>query len=183
MKIFNIFLLSIVIFLSACRSDDRVDGILNYDAENEAAPILEEGNYTAAVRFPAAFLEDYIGSEITGIEFYLADLPGRTVLSVFGEGTSTQPGQSISTRDVTLDVNQSSWNSFDLLAPVLIGDQDIWVGVEVDLNFDQPSIGCDPGPAIENGDFINSTGSQFSTLRDFTNGAVNINWNIRAIVE
>ena len=59
-------------------------------------------------------------------------------------------------------------------------DQDIWVAVQFSHIDQQATLGCDPGPAVEDGDWI-LNGGGWQTLRGLS-AEVNINWNIRAIL-
>lgn len=169
--------------IMSCKDDEPAGTFLNYDAANNSAPILEAGTYTAAARFPASFLASDAGKQITEIEFYLLQLPSNTTVRIYGEGTGSQPGASLYSKNVTIDVESSSWNTHVLDTPITIADQDIWIAIEVVQDFEQQTIGCDLGPAVSNGDFFNDLAGQWTTLRNFSNNEVSINWNIRAKIE
>jgi len=172
--------LSLAFVFVSCGDDDPVGTYLNYDDANNSAPILEAGTYTAAARFPAFSLSGEQGKQITEIDFYLLQLPSSTTVKIYGEGTGTAPGSTLYSKNVTIDAESNGWNTHVLDTPVTIDDQDLWIAVEVVQDTEQQTIGCDLGPAVNNGDFFNDLAGQWTTLRDFSNDEVSINWNIRA---
>ena len=176
-----------MVLLPSCKDDDDfVDNALQYDGDNQNAPVFEVGTSIAAAYFPTSYVSNYTGKKIEKIEFYIRDVPAETIIRVQKDG-SNAPGEILYELDVTNDVNGNSWNqivftnSADFIE--LTGDA-IWLTLEVKHNNpNEQSVGCDSGPANANGDWIFSdTDNEWKTYRNRTNNAVDINWNIRAVL-
>lgn len=185
MKKLLFLLLSLAVILPSCKDDDDVlnDNALNYDGDNFSAPVFEVGVSTPSVYFPSSFLEPYIGKKISGIEFFVADIPAEMEIQVLKAGNGNTPGDMIVQDDITgLNIQGTNWNEWPLTDPVEITGEGLWIAIQVKHdNADERSIGCDAGPAVSNGDWIFSdTDNDWKTLRERTNNAVDINWNIRA---
>jgi len=176
----NSILFSLTLFaliFSSCGSDDPFE--LSYDAANNDAPLLQPGTYLGAVRFPASSFADHTGETLESIEYYLKDVPSAGTIVVFTGGSSTVPGTEVYSADVTLSANGDSWNTHTLSQDITLGTEDLWLGYRFSQDIDAQVLGCDIGPANENGDkFQNSTGD-WETLRSFSAGTVDINWNIK----
>ena len=168
----------------SCQNDDD-DGplstTLSYDGENFSGPLIPAGVNEAAVRFTSDFLRDYVGRDLIEVSFFLGALPAGCVLKIYGEGTSTTPGNLLLEADVTTDVVSSAWNILTLGAPIEITGEDIWISVELTHNQAQQSIGCDSGPNQANGDWLFlENDNNWETYISRTSESVN--WNIRGRV-
>ena len=180
-RLLSIFVL-FSFFLIACGDDTEAKTYLNHDGENNAAPLLDAGDYTAAARFPVSSLTSNTGNQIIEVEYYMVNLPNQTRVQIFEGGTATEPGTMVYDQNVTLDAQSNSWNTHVLSAPVTIGNEDLWIAVNFIQESENTTIGCDEGPAVANGDFFNDLANQWTTLRDFSDQVVTINWNIRAVI-
>ncbi len=184
MKKILFFLLAVSFLSFGCKNgDDADDRTLSYDGDNNISPFLVADVYQTAARFPSSVTTPFQGRMLEEVEFYLLDVPSTCAVLIYGEGTADEPGNLLYSRDVTSSVNVSSWNSHTLNTPVEITGEDLWICLEVTHPQEIRSVGCDFGPAVSNGDWIFSgANGQWETLRDFTDGEVDINWNIRGIV-
>ena len=182
--------LPILLLMLACADDDEGGGDdcrnadLNYDCANFSAPALPTGIYETAVRFTPDLTQEFAGQNLTEVEIYFASVSAATVLKIYGPGTANTPGDLLYSRIISADMRTDSWNSHVLTDPVAITGDDLWVSVLVDHPDNIRTVGCDPGPALSNADFIFSESeNRWTTLRDFTAGEADINWNIRAYVD
>ena len=188
MKKLLLLFLSIAILLPACRDDDVNDNlsVLQYDGDNVSSPVFEQGTSVAAAFFPASFVASRSGSQIQDFEFFLRDIPARTIVRIESNGPNDVPESILYELDVTTNVQGNSWNriEFDNSANFIdVPSDGVWLTVEVRHDNDgERSIGCDAGnPVNPNGDWVYSDiDNQWRTLRDRTGNQVNINWNIRA---
>jgi len=185
MKKWMILLLALPFFMASCSDDENGfdPGELSYDGRNEAAPVLDIGTFQAAARFPSSITSQYNNQRLTEVEFYLDNVPESCRVLVYGQGTTNEPGDLLYSADVSSVVRSGRWNSHSLSNPLLINGQDIWITIEVRHDSIYSSIGCDPGPANNNGDkFYDDFLAEWETFRSWTQGGVSINWNIRGFV-
>ena len=87
-----------IVLASSCKNDDegpQLSTTLGYDGENATGPLLPAGEYEAAVRFPASFLEDYKDRDLIEASFFIGILPAGCVLKIYGEGTPETYGKLI----------------------------------------------------------------------------------------
>lgn len=176
----------------ACRSSDNSgDGDmmnsggetqtfeLHYDGDQDSSPNLA-GNKTweAAARFTSAQTAALAGGKLTEVRFYILTVPDSCKVKIYGVGTPTTPGAVLYSADVTASVAAASWNSHVLASPVTVPNGDLWISIEFSDAQTQPTIGCDPGPAVANGRWL--WDSSLGTWADFF---VDVNWNVRGIVE
>jgi len=167
----------IAILFSSCGSDDPFE--LSYDDANNDAPLLQAGTYLGAARFPASSFADNVGETLESIEYYLKDVPTSGEVVVFTGGTSTAPGSEIYAASVTLSSNGNAWNTHTLSQAITLGTEDLWLGFRFTQDGDAQVLGCDLGPANENGDKFQNISGDWETLRSFSAGTVDINWNIK----
>lgn len=184
MKNSLLVLFSLLFLLTACREDDEIPitnvATFNYDGSNNTAPILDAGEHIAAARFTANQTSPFNGRTLDRIEFFLFNVPAVVEVRVYGAGTSSAPGDLLYSADLSNDLISNSWIGHALVDPVPITGEDLWIAVRVVHNFQTQSIGCDFGPATNNGDFIlTDPGTSWRTFRDVTNNQADINWNIR----
>ena len=183
----KVFLLSLSILLLAisCKKDDQETFELRYDGAANSAPLLQEDVYEAAARFPSTLTTPYSGMQLKEVEFFFLEKPNTCKVIIYGEGNASSPGDVLyNSGEIIGSTSSDTWNTHTLPNPILLTGEDIWISIEVSHIQSLRSVGCDEGPAKTNGDWIYSaTIGQWQTLRDFTSGDVDINWNIRGVVE
>jgi len=183
MKLFGYpFFLFLVLLLNSCVDDNIVPQVLRYDGANLSAPQMLPGDYQMAARFPASALQAYQGKLLEEVQVYIQDRPARAEIIVYGGGSETAPGPILYSAVVTADLRRDQWNSHLLDTPVAIDNQDLWIAIMVRHQDPMGTVGCDPGPAVENGDLLMDANGTWTDLRAFSNNSVNINWNIRGIL-
>ncbi|MEL6132401.1 MAG: hypothetical protein AAFR59_03450 [Bacteroidota bacterium] len=156
------------------------DVLINYDGVNVTAPQLPAGTYEGGIRIPADIVNSYTGSTLKEVQFHIATLPSNCSIKIYQGSDQSAPDALIYSQNVTDDIEANAWNVHTLQRTVTLSDQDLWIAVQFSHPDEQQTLGCDPGPAVANGDWIrNSTGWQ--TLRQL-NSAISINWNVRAVV-
>lgn len=154
---------------------------LRYDGSNANAPNLPSATYEAAARFRAAETSALPGGELIEVEFHIAFLPASATVKVYDEGTPTSPGPLLYSADVTASLTQDTWARHALATPVMISGDDLWIAIEFTHALSQRVIGCDPGPAVADGDWLYSSADGMWT--PFSQRfAISVNWNIRGIV-
>jgi len=153
--------------------------LLNYDGAQDSSPNLA-GNTTheAAARFTPVETAGMVGGELTEVRFFIFTVPDSCKVKVYGAGTATTPGALLYSADVTASVVGSGWNSHVLTSPVTVTGDDIWISIEFRDTVTQPTIGCDPGPAVPDGNWLYSSSS--GSWAPFF---VSVNWNVRGVVE
>ncbi len=196
MRLLGLFIL-ISIFFGCSKDDDNLDPIsgstaLHYDGQNQSAPQIARGISYAAVRFPQSEVSSrgHSGKMLTGIDFYMADEPDaiRILVLAWNEMDETEPGGVL--YEAILQgggFSGNQWNRHELSQEVLLPEGGIWIAFEVQAgDRDLRVIGCDNGPHHPHGDVYGVFGDNlpgWTSLYDFTNEQVDINWNIRAIVK
>lgn len=184
-KLIYFFSALIILSLGACKSDDNPSLItLNYDADNLASPSLPAGSYEASARFPSGALSAANGGTLEEVEVYIQELPNTAQIKIYSSNGGLEPTDLLYTAEIANSLQSNSWNTHTLNSDLTIdGSQDLWVCVAFSQSGDARVIGCDPGPAVVNGDWLFDTNdNQWSPLRVRTSNSVDINWNIRAIV-
>lgn len=180
MKKLSFLLLSITFLFTACKKDDVALAQFYYDGENSSAPYLDAGTYDMAARFTANETRKYEGRFLEEVEFYFLAKPAKIEVRIFEQGTATEPGSLLYSKDVTAEVSASSWTRHQLDSLVEIKGEDLWLCIRVVHNDRTTSLGCDAGPANKNGDWIMSLSDNlWTSYRDYTDQNVNINWNIK----
>jgi len=167
--------------MTSCTEEPVItDAELHHDGPAVNAPLLPTGTHEAAARFPASITSAFQGRQLNEVEFFLLNLPTRCEVRVFGANTDTDTGDLLYFQEITNEVSAPAWNTHTLPTPIDITGEDIWICVQVTHNTPMNTIGCDPGPANANGDWLRSdSDNQWITFRERTNQATNINWNIR----
>ncbi len=181
-------LVATVLAMAGCESSptvviappQRVE--LRYDADNANAPNLPPATYEAAARFTPAQTAALAGGRLIEVEFYIFFLPASATLKIYDAGTPTAPGALLYSADVTAGLAQNAWTTHVLSNPPAISGGDLWISVEFTHAVSQRTIGCDPGPAVPDGDWLYSStdGMWIPFNQRF---AVSVNWNVRGIVE
>ncbi len=172
----------IILLFIQCKNDDRsLESVLRYDGENFNAPLLQEDIYEAAARFPASITDDYVGQELTQVSYYMASIPLQTSLRIYSGGTENSPGTIVYEADLTGNISQNSFNAHVLTTPLEITGEDLWLSIRFRNNRTLQMIGCDPGPAVSNGDWLyQESDEQWIPFSQRT--PESINWNIRGIL-
>ncbi|MEO1438180.1 MAG: hypothetical protein AAFV80_21745 [Bacteroidota bacterium] len=183
---FSLLMLGLIVFaLSACKDDGAAPTIiLRHDAANLAAPSLPGGTYEASARFTTTELTDAAGGTLEAVEVYIQDLPNTASIKIYTSNGGLVPTNLVYEASIVSGLQSNAWNTHELTSDVTVdGNADLWVTVAFSHVSDQRTIGCDPGPAVVNGDWLfDSVDNQWQPLRIRTNGSIDINWNIRARV-
>lgn len=182
-------LLALSIGLTFFNCNDGDDGDSNqaelfYDNGSSSAPFFNEGTHEAAVRFPRSIMSNFTEQTLDRVDFYLVNVPNNCVVKVYNEGTDQGPGLLLYEADISTTVRGRSWNTHELTESLVLTGNELWLSIEITLDERSNTIGCDIGPAVDNGDWVSADGELgWSSYRDFTDDAVDINWNIRGVVE
>lgn len=174
-----------------CQDDEAKDGTiyLNYDGDNDTSPALIPGTFEAAARFPAATMVDYVGYDLTEVEFYINEFPDNCEVFIRSSNGSDTPGPVLhSSGNIISEIRTQSWNTYVLPESLILDGQGIWIGVRFRQDQGERIIGCDEGePAHPNGAWLydsNDEGWIPFYSRTAANGfPIDINWNIRGVVE
>lgn len=162
--------------------EDDEDTLLHYDKEQDSSPFLNGGKYEAAARFTSAQIGARAGRTLTAIQFYIANKPATCVVKIYGAQNTSMPGSLLYSADVSAATQANSWNMHQLTQTITLPSTDIWISIEFSHTARQATIGCDPGPAVQDGDWLfAASDSQWQTLRQRT--TININWNIRGVLQ
>lgn len=188
MKKYFFFLLAFTLILGACKDDEDIitppENLLNYDGDNFSAPALDADKYEAAARFTSFELGNVSNRRLVGVEVYFVSVPVQPEIRIYGKGTDNTPGDLLYSANITAVATTDSWNAHTLTTPLDIsGQEELWIAVKMEHPETFGSVGCDEGPADDNGDlmFVNSQNT-WTNLRNFTNGETSINWNIRGVL-
>ena len=158
-------------------------GSLHYDAGNLSAPSLAAGTYEAGARFTSAQIGNRVGKQLTEVQYFIWSPAEVCSVKVYGPSSASEPGAPLYAADVTNDVHARQWNTHALAQPVTLAGTDLWICLEFSNSVGQPTVGCDPGPAVQDGDWLySSADGQWRPLSQRFS-AVSINWNIRGTVE
>lgn len=185
---------ALLAFLNACETDGLTPApvveapllSLNLDGDNLDAPFLNTGTYEAGVKLVPAQTAEAAGGVLKSVQFYLTDLPNTCAVRLYsGTDVLGRPDSLLYNAVVTSDIRTNRWNEHTLDRDIPMPDgQDLWVVIRYSHSAAQRSLGCDPGPAVTNGDWLYSgLDDQWETLRGRSGNEVNINWNIRAIAQ
>ena len=188
MKYFSLlFVLGFSLIFFNCNNDDENvsnDAELFYDMGANSAPFFGEGTHQAAVRFPRSLMANFEDQTLDRVEFYLVNLPTNCVIKIYNEGTAQVPGPILYEADISTTVNANAWNGHTLTDSLVLTGNELWIAIEFTHTEQNNTLGCDVGPALENGDWVLEADQiGWSSYRDFTSNAVSINWNIRGFVE
>lgn len=118
--------------------------------------------------------EDFIGTALTHIEFYMADQGLDFEVKVWEKGETTTPGPGEEIYAADYNPTVGAWNSYELTEPILLTGDPIYIGV----SYFQPAgiyaMGSDIGPR-EPGVNWSSTGPGWA---EFT---LDRNWTLRGV--
>lgn len=154
---------------------------LRYDQGQLSSPFLAAGKYEAAARFTAVQIGNLAGREITEVHYYISNKPENCKVKIYGPSSASSPGSLVYSAEVTSATQANQWNVHKLTQGVKLAAEDIWISIEFSHSNGQATIGCDPGPAVKDGDWLYATSDgTWTPLSQRT--TISINWNIRGIV-
>lgn len=154
---------------------------LFHDDYNIDAPVLPVGTYETAVRFTAADQSNVQNGRLHAVQYYMASKPIQVQLRIYSGGDNS-PGNLVYSSNIVNEVERNKWNTHVLSDTLNLSNSDLWVGVRFTTNAEGKYIGCDPGPAKANGDWMWDA-LDASWLRYSNRTVTSINWNMRAVVE
>jgi len=158
---------------------DDSELVLRYDKEQDSSPFLAAGRYEATARFTSAQIGNLAGREVVEVRYYISTKPEVCRIKIYGPGSANTPGTLLYSSEVTSATMANQWNVHALTQSVRLTSNDIWISVEFSHSARQATIGCDPGPAIDNADWLwSASDNNWMTLRQ--RASININWNLRA---
>ena len=152
--------------------------LLYYGANQLDAPTLTGGTYEAAARFTPAKIAGLVGKTIKEIQFFIADKPDSIKVKLYGPLNATTPGNLLYSADVTNSAGANKWNVHELTQAVILNNEDIWLSIQFKITGSRRTIGCDPGPALTDGDWLHSSQDGLWTPYN-KRTATSINWTIR----
>ncbi len=170
-------LLCLSLALASCGDDLPIlDNKLQLDGPNDRSPILNAGNYEAAVYFSPSIMESKVDRQLREIDFYLYNAPPTLEVVVYGEGSVVRPGNELYKADISSNLRENNWNTHVLSQPLTLDGNPIWISVKFTSDEAVQIIGCDAGPNVNGGDrlFNNGDWTTFEAL-----SGENINWNVR----
>lgn len=188
-------IVSALLILVACTPDEQIIEtpeleaplfFLSYDGENETAPVLPAGGFfEAAQRLTPDQWAAPGEAQVVQVYFYLLELPETASIRLYRGSNGDAPDslvldQALNTRLLVPE----SWNVIELDRAIALDNQDLWLAMRFSHAEEARSLGCDPGPAHPEGNWLyDSFDSQWTPLSQRTSGAISINWNLRAVVE
>lgn len=178
MKYRLLLLIVCTLGILSCGDDLPItENTLQLDGSNDRAPILNAGDYEAAVYFSASTMRDFEGRQLRSVDFNLYELPSVLEVVIYGEGSRTQPGQELYREEFT-SFREQNWNTHVLSSPLTLDGNPIWISTRFTTEFARQIIGCDAGPRNTGGDhFYSSIEGAWTTYGNVTGES--INWNIR----
>jgi len=190
-----LFVIMLSFLLITCKKDDPASGIINnpppppppefqllyYGGNASNAPGLAAGSYEAAARFTDAKIGDMVGKEIIEVHYYIANKPDSCKVKIYGPLNDGAPGSLLYSADVTSETKQGQWNVHKLTQTVKLKSEDMWLSIGFSQSIEQGTIGCDPGPAVKDGDWLHSSSDSQWTPFNKRSG-ISINWTIRLAV-
>ena len=181
LRTIGVFLFAICLVASSCKKDDNntTTVTINYDAANLSAPAFAAGTFRGAAKFPASYLAENVGGNLTAIDFYIRALPTDCKVQVYSKSDASM--ELVYEANVQGSLSPNSWITHTLASPIAISSEDLWLAVEYTAG-NTGVLGCDPGPSAMNGDwYYDASVGTWDPLSDVTN--IDINWNIRGKIE
>lgn len=189
-----LFALVLVLFLSfalsSCKKNPAKQGpdinepfqSLNYDQDNFDGPSLVAGDYAAAAIFSSQQMASFVNGELTDIWYYIKEKPFTCRITVYESDANGNADTVLYTKSILGEISKESWNKHTLATPVIISGGELWLAIEFSTSAEQRTIGCDNGPAANNGDWLWTVDDNlWITYRQRTGESVN--WNIRAAIK
>jgi len=155
--------------------------LLYYGGNPVDAPTLDGGNYEAAARFTALKIGSLVGKTVKEIRYFISTKPDSIKVKLYGPLNETTPGNLLYSADVTSAAQNNKWNVHTLTQAITLKNEDIWLSIEFKLLGSRKTVGCDPGPALVDGDWLYSmSDGQWIPFNKRT--GTSINWTIRLSV-
>ncbi len=182
---FFLFLLSLLAF-SACVDDgpdvDPEFTLLQHDDANQDAPELPTGTYEGGARFLASQMAALSGDKLIEVQYYLKDRPSSGSIRIYQGSEGDKPKTLVYNENVSIGEEEKSWNTHSLKTALVLDGSDLWINYRFTQATNQRTLGCDIGPAVENGDWLwDANDDQWLPLRQ--RSTISINWNVRGVVE
>jgi hypothetical protein len=156
----------------------RDTSLLYYGGEQQDAPTLDAGIYEAAARFTPGKIGTMVNKTIKEIHYYIAQKPDSIKVKLYGPLNDKGPGILLYSANLTDSATSSKWNVHTLNQPITLKNEDIWLSIEFKLSSSRRTIGCDPGPALKDCDWLySSSDSQWTPFNE--RSGTSINWTIR----
>jgi len=155
--------------------------LLYYGGNISNAPQLAAGSYEAAARFTAAKIGTLVDKEIIEVHYYIANKPDSCNVKIYGPLNDEAPGGLLYSADVTSETKAGQWNVHKLTKSVKLKSEDIWLSIAFKQSIIQSTIGCDPGPALKDGDWLYASDDN-KWMPFIKRTSININWTIRLSV-
>lgn len=177
------FLIAVFLSLASCSKDDddKDFAVLGYDTDNMDAPLLPQGTYESGIRLSSGLMGQYSGQNLEKVRYYIKDLPVSCVLRIYEFSNGNAPGNLLYSKDVRSATSALSWNEHILDPPLELTGSDLWLAIRYTQQGTQRTMGCDPGPAKFNGDWIWDEADGL-WLRLIERSQTDINWNLRGYV-
>ncbi len=187
-KFFFLCLIMASTFILSCENRNLNPGpeveaplvALNYDQDNRDAPAFDGSTYEGAVLFPEDVISAFEGDDLVSIQYFIQDKPESLNLRIYRNSDSGSPEELIYSAALTSSTTANAWNEHQLTSPIRIGREDLWIAIEFFHLERLQVLGCDLGPAEENGDWILIDG-EWRVLSQIAPDT-DINWNIRAVI-
>lgn len=154
---------------------------LRYDGDNLSAPTLAAGGYEAGARFTGVQIGNRVGKHLTEVSYYISTPAEVCSVMVYGAFDATKPGTRLYAADVTSQVQDHQWNTHTLSQPIALTGEDVWVCLQFSNSVSRATLGCDPGPAVTDGDWLYATSDATWAPLNQRFG-ISINWNIHATI-
>jgi len=196
----RLFLLLLVALVAiACKKDDEEpetpqtqnfapavgQGLtaLHYDDFNTDAPQMEPGTYEKGARFTQTQLTSVSEGRLVQVQYYMVEKPTTAQLRVYKAGSGSDgPADLVYSENVLPEMQRNSWNVHTLSDSVFIDSETLWITLRYQVSSQEKYLGCDPGPASTNGDWIFEMSEQ-NWERFVERTGTSINWNIRGVIE
>ena len=153
--------------------------LLYYGGNHQSAPFMEPGTYEVAARFTPVKIGNLVGKTIKEVHYYVDSKPESIKIKIYGPDDETTPGDLLYSADVTAATGRSKWNLHNLAETITLKNEDVWLSIEIKVAVGQRIIGCDPGPALPDGDWFYSYTTQLWRTYTVYSAGESINWNIR----
>lgn len=153
---------------------------LHHDTYNVDAPEMLPGTYEMGARFSGSKLQQVMGGKLVQIQYYMMEKPISAQLRVYGEG-SNAPSELLYSEDVLSEIERNKWNVHHIPDSVVIESEELWITLFYTVSAEMKYLGCDPGPANPQGDWMWASVDQEWNRFENRSGS-SINWNIRGVV-
>ncbi len=176
----------LVVAISSCKKDDpgfQYDpAVMHYDGVNATAPVLPAGEVELAAQFKSDAMNFYAGKKIDAVQFFIYETPAAASVVIYGKGTSSSPGNVLYEQDISDDLVANDWSVIQLDSLFALPNDEIWISFKLPESGNKQVLGCDAGPTIPGGDWMNEeSDGEWKTFFE-RNTVDKINWNIRASI-